>query len=84
MTKAGFVNPIPISRLAVRTRADAVGAGKPASKSICIGVAPPRASLADKIRRRCGLQITEMPASLQAFVDRHENRDRKQLTLRLV
>ena len=30
------------------------------------------------------LQITEVPASLQAFVDRYGNRDRKQLTLRLV
>jgi len=38
----------------------------------------------DEIRRRCDLQITEVPASLQAFVDRYENRDRKQLTLRLV
>ena len=38
----------------------------------------------DEIRRRCDLQMTEVPASLQAFVDRYENRDRKQLTLRLV
>jgi hypothetical protein len=39
--------------------------------------------IADEIRRRCDLQMTEVPASLQAFVDRYENR-RKQLTLTLV
>lgn len=31
--------------------------------------------IADEIRRRCDLQATEVPASLQAFVDRHENRE---------
>jgi hypothetical protein len=40
--------------------------------------------IADEIRRRSDLQMTEVPASLQEFVDRYENRDRKQLTLRLV
>jgi hypothetical protein len=40
--------------------------------------------VADELRRRCDFQMTEMPASLQEFVDRYENRDRRQLTLRLV
>jgi hypothetical protein len=30
------------------------------------------------------MQMTEIPAHLEAFVERHENQDRRQLTLRLV
>jgi len=40
--------------------------------------------VADEIRRRCDLQMAEVPASLQTFVERHENRDQRQLTLHLV
>lgn len=39
--------------------------------------------VADELRRRCDLQMTEVPTHLQAFVERHENRDRRQLILRL-
>jgi hypothetical protein len=39
--------------------------------------------VADEIRRRCDLQMTEVPANLQDFMERHENHGRKQLTLRL-
>ena len=38
----------------------------------------------DEIRRRCDMQRSEVPAHLEAFVERHENQDRRQLTLRLV
>jgi hypothetical protein len=38
--------------------------------------------VADEIRRRCDLQMTEVPATLQDFVERHEGRaDRRQLRL---
>ena len=40
--------------------------------------------VADEIQRRCDLQPTDVPDYLQDFVDRHANRDRQQLTLRLV
>ena len=40
--------------------------------------------VAEEIRRRCDLQMAEVPLSLQTFVERHENRDQRQLTLRLV
>jgi hypothetical protein len=40
--------------------------------------------VADEITRRCDLQMTEVPANLEDFVERHENRDRRQLTLRLI
>ena len=40
--------------------------------------------VADEIRRRCDMQMTEIRAHLEAFVERHENQDRRQLTLRLV
>ena len=40
--------------------------------------------VADEIRRRCDMQMAEVPANLEAFVERHENSDRRQLTLRLV
>jgi peptidoglycan/xylan/chitin deacetylase (PgdA/CDA1 family) len=37
--------------------------------------------LADEIRRRCGM-MAEVPASLQDFVERHDNRDSNQLRQR--
>jgi hypothetical protein len=38
--------------------------------------------VAGEIRRRCDLQMTEVPANLQEFVDRHEGRaDLRQLRL---
>jgi hypothetical protein len=38
--------------------------------------------VAVEIRRRCDLQMTEVPANLQEFVDRHEGRaDLRQLRL---
>jgi hypothetical protein len=40
--------------------------------------------VADEIRRRCALQMREVPPHLEAFVERHENQDRRQLTLHLV
>jgi hypothetical protein len=40
--------------------------------------------IADEIRHRCDLQMTYIPVTLQFFVERHENRDYKQLTLRLL
>jgi hypothetical protein len=40
--------------------------------------------VASEIRRRCDLQLREVPASIQDFVERHEDHDRRQLTLRLV
>jgi len=30
--------------------------------------------VADEIRRRCDLQMTEVPANLEEFIDRHEKR----------
>jgi hypothetical protein len=41
--------------------------------------------VAHELRRRCDLQLTDVPSSIQNFVERHEGRqDRRQLTLRLV
>jgi hypothetical protein len=40
--------------------------------------------VAQEIRRRCDLQLTDVPLSIQDFVERHERYDRQQLTLRLV
>jgi hypothetical protein len=40
--------------------------------------------VAQELRRRCDLQQTEVPASIQDFVEQHERYDRQQLTLRLV
>jgi len=38
--------------------------------------------VANEIRRRCDLQMTEVPPNLQEFVERHEERaDRRQLRL---
>jgi len=39
--------------------------------------------VADEIRYRCDRQGIDIPAHLEAFMDRHENRDRRQLALRL-
>jgi hypothetical protein len=38
--------------------------------------------VARELRRRCDLQMRELPASLLDFVERHEGPDRCQLTLR--
>ena len=40
--------------------------------------------VADELRRRCDLQIRELPSSISDFVARHELSDRRQLTLRLI
>ena len=40
--------------------------------------------VARELRRRCDLQMCEMPASLTDFIERHDAPDRRQLTLRLV
>jgi hypothetical protein len=40
--------------------------------------------VAREIQRRCDLQLTDVPAHLQDFIDRHMGRDQKQLVLRLV
>jgi hypothetical protein len=40
--------------------------------------------VAQEIRRRCDLQSTDIPSSIQDFVEQHERYDRQQLTLRLV
>jgi hypothetical protein len=39
--------------------------------------------VAEEIRRRCDLQMRELPVSISDFVERHEGHDRRQLTLRL-
>jgi hypothetical protein len=38
--------------------------------------------IAQELRRRCDLQLLDVPSNIQDFVERHEGRDR-QLTLRL-
>jgi hypothetical protein len=40
------------------------------------------AEIAEELRRRCDLQMRDVPSSIQDFVERHAGRDR-QLTLRL-
>jgi len=40
--------------------------------------------VAHELRRRCDLQMRELPVSISDFVERHESPDRRQLTLRLV
>lgn len=40
--------------------------------------------VAHELRRRCDLQLKDLPSSIQEFVERHEARNRRQLTLRLV
>ena len=39
--------------------------------------------VANELRRRCDLQMRELPSTISDFVERHEDRDRRQLTLRL-
>jgi hypothetical protein len=40
--------------------------------------------VARELRRRCDLQMRKLPSTISDFVERHEDRDRRQLTLRLV
>jgi hypothetical protein len=40
--------------------------------------------IAQELRRRCDLQMTDAPSNIQDFIERHERYDRQQLTLRLV
>jgi len=40
--------------------------------------------VAQELRRRCDLQLRDVPSSIQDFVERHERYDRQQLSLRLV
>jgi len=39
--------------------------------------------VAEEVATRCGLRGEEVPANLQDFVDRHDSRDRMQMSLRL-
>ena len=41
-------------------------------------------NVAQELRRRCDLQLRDVPSSVQAFVERHEAHDRHQFTLHLV
>jgi hypothetical protein len=38
--------------------------------------------VAHELRRRCDLEMCDLPASLTDFIERHEGVDRRQLTLR--
>jgi hypothetical protein len=40
--------------------------------------------VARELRRRCDLQMRELPSTISDFVERDGDRDRRQLTLRLV
>jgi hypothetical protein len=40
--------------------------------------------VARELRRRCDLQMRELPSTICDFVELHEGQDRRQLTLRLV
>ena len=40
--------------------------------------------VARELRRRCDLQMRELPATISDFVERNEGQDRRLLTLRLV
>jgi hypothetical protein len=42
------------------------------------------ADVAAELRRRGDLQMRELPATISDFVERHEKRDKRQLTFRLV
>ncbi len=42
------------------------------------------ADVAAVLRRRCDLQLREVPSVLSDFLDRHEGLNRRQLSLRLV
>src|SRR6187402_134856 len=39
--------------------------------------------VAHELRRRCDLQLRDLPSALSDFIERHEGADRRQLTLRL-
>jgi hypothetical protein len=39
--------------------------------------------VAQELRRRCDLQLQDVPSNIQGFVERHENRGGRQLSLRL-
>jgi hypothetical protein len=41
------------------------------------------AAVAAELRRRCDLQLRDVPSELQEFVDRHNQIDRSQLSLPL-
>ena len=38
----------------------------------------------EELRRRCDLQLRDVPSVIESFVERHEGHDRRQLSLRLV
>lgn len=40
--------------------------------------------VAQELRRRCDLQLSDVPSAVQDFVERHEGHDSRQLALRLV
>jgi hypothetical protein len=40
--------------------------------------------IARELRRRCDLQMRELPDAISDFVERHEDQDQRQLPLRLV
>ena len=40
--------------------------------------------IAHELRQRCDLQLRDVPSNLRNFVERHEGKDRRQLSLRLV
>jgi hypothetical protein len=40
--------------------------------------------VAHELRRRCDLQLRDLPSAIQEFVERHEAHNRRQLTLQLV
>jgi hypothetical protein len=42
------------------------------------------ADVAQQLRRRCDLQLRDVPGNIVAFVERHESRGGQQLTMRLV
>jgi hypothetical protein len=42
------------------------------------------ADVAQELRRRCDLQLRDVPAGLQDFIERHEGRGGWQLALRLI
>jgi hypothetical protein len=43
-----------------------------------------REDVSRELRRRCDLQLRDLPASLSDVIEQHEGSDRHQLTLRLV
>jgi hypothetical protein len=40
--------------------------------------------VARELRRRCDMQMRDLPSTISDFVEHHEDRDRRQLTRRLV